>query len=93
MNRNVTWSSSDESVATVDENGLVTYIKPGYCTIVCKTEDGAFIATCNFIISIPVETIKLDYKDEIMSIGTDIKNHSRSSPDNGYEQDCKLGII
>lgn len=36
MNRNVTWSSSDESVATVDENGLVTYIKPGYCTIVCK---------------------------------------------------------
>ncbi|MFQ7394461.1 MAG: Ig-like domain-containing protein [Lachnospira eligens] len=22
MNRNVTWSSSDESVATVDENGL-----------------------------------------------------------------------
>ena len=28
VNRNVTWSSSDESVATVDENGLVTYIKP-----------------------------------------------------------------
>ena len=56
VNRNVTWSSSDESVATVDENGLVTYIKPGYCTIVCKTEDGAFIATCNFIISIPVPT-------------------------------------
>ncbi len=26
VNRNVTWSSSDESVATVDENGLVTYI-------------------------------------------------------------------
>ena len=73
VNRNVTWSSSDESVATVDENGLVTYIKPGYCTIVCKTEDGAFIATCNFIISIPVETIKLDYKDEIMSIGQTLR--------------------
>ena len=69
VNRNVTWTSSDPSVATVDENGLVKYVKPGYCTIVCKTTDGAYIATCNFIISIPVETIKLDYTDEIMSIG------------------------
>ncbi len=69
VNRNVTWSSSDTSVCTVDENGLVTYKKPGYATIVCKTEDGAFIATCNFIISIPVTNIKLDYTDEIMSIG------------------------
>lgn len=34
-----------------------------------KQEDGAFLATCNFIISIPVETIKLDYTDEIMSKG------------------------
>ena len=69
VNRNVTWTSSDPSVATVDENGLVKYVKPGYCTIVCKTTDNAYIATCNFIISIPVETIKLDYTDEIMSIG------------------------
>ena len=69
VNRNVTWSSSNESVCKVDGNGLVTYVAPGYCTIVCKTEDGAFLATCNFIISIPVETIKLDYTDEIMSKG------------------------
>ncbi|MDO5382409.1 MAG: Ig-like domain-containing protein [Eubacteriales bacterium] len=69
VNRNVIWSSSNESVCTVDSNGLVKFIKPGYCTIVCKTQDGAFIATCNFIISIPVESIKLDYTDEIMSIG------------------------
>lgn len=69
VNRNVTWTSSDTSVATVDDNGLVKFVKPGYCTIVCKTTDGAFIATCNFIINIPVETIKLDYTDEIMSIG------------------------
>lgn len=69
VNRNVTWSSSDESICKVDENGLVTFVEPGFCTIVCKTEDGAFLATCNFVISIPVETIKLDYTDEIMSKG------------------------
>lgn len=73
VNRNVTWSSSNEAVCKVDENGLVKYVAPGYCTIVCKTEDGAFIATCNFIISIPVETIKLDYTDEIMSKGQTLR--------------------
>lgn len=73
VNRNVTWSSSNESVCTVDENGLVKFKAPGYCTIICKTEDGAFIATCNFIISIPVETVKLDYTDEIMSIGQTLR--------------------
>ncbi len=69
VNRNVTWTSSDPTVCTVDENGLVTFIKPGYATIICQTEDGGFIAACNFLISIPVEQIKLDYTDEIMSIG------------------------
>ena len=53
VDRAVTWTSSDPSVATVDENGLVSFVNPGYATIVCKTEDGAFIATCNFIIIIP----------------------------------------
>ena len=69
VNRNVTWSSSDESVCTVSETGLVTFVKPGYATVICKTEEGGFIATCNFFISIPVESIKLDYTDEIMSVG------------------------
>lgn len=69
VNRNVTWQSSDPTVCTVDENGLVTFIKPGYATIICQTEDGGFIAACNFLISIPVTEIKLDYTDEIMSIG------------------------
>ncbi|MGN0318899.1 MAG: Ig-like domain-containing protein [Lachnospira sp.] len=73
VNRNVIWSSSDESVCKVDDNGLVTFVKPGFATIICKTEDGAFIATCNFVISIPVETIKLDYTDEIMSIGSTLR--------------------
>lgn len=44
-NKDVTWSSSDETVATV-ENGLVTTLQPGTATITVKTVDGGFTATC-----------------------------------------------
>ncbi|MBQ5436324.1 MAG: Ig-like domain-containing protein, partial [Firmicutes bacterium] len=45
-NKNVTWSSSDEEVATVDENGKVTAVAAGTAEITVKTEDGEFTAVC-----------------------------------------------
>ena len=36
----VTWTSSDPTVATVDENGLVTAVAPGTATITATTTDG-----------------------------------------------------
>lgn len=40
-NKNVTWTSSNTSVATVDANGNVTAIAPGKATITCKAKDGS----------------------------------------------------
>lgn len=37
----LTWTSTDESVATVDENGLITAVTPGSVVIVGKSESGA----------------------------------------------------
>ena len=45
-NKNLTWASSDESVATVDELGNVTSVKNGTTTITVTTEDGGFTASC-----------------------------------------------
>ena len=45
-NKNVTWTSSDESVATVDENGVVTTHAIGIATITAAAEEGGYQATC-----------------------------------------------
>ncbi len=45
-NKNVTWTSNNSSIATVDESGLVTGVAPGNTTIVVETEDGGFIDEC-----------------------------------------------
>ncbi|HZK24461.1 MAG TPA: Ig-like domain-containing protein [Oscillospiraceae bacterium] len=44
--QSITWSSSSTSVATVDNNGLVTAHVPGSTTITVETLDGGFTATC-----------------------------------------------
>ncbi|MBR6953927.1 MAG: Ig-like domain-containing protein [Clostridia bacterium] len=37
----VTWSSSDESVVIVNQNGLITAIQPGKASISCTSNDGS----------------------------------------------------
>ncbi|ERK30185.1 Ig-like domain-containing protein [Clostridium intestinale] len=45
--KNIIWSSNDEGIATVDENGKVTAKKAGNVTITAKTTDGSNLtATC-----------------------------------------------
>ena len=46
--KSVRWSSSDEKIASVDENGLVTALKKGNATITVKAQDGSGVSsTCS----------------------------------------------
>jgi uncharacterized protein YjdB len=45
-NKNVIWTSSDNSIASVDTNGVVTGVKVGTAVITATTVDGGLTATC-----------------------------------------------
>ena len=54
-NKSVEWSSSDVSIATVDENGKVTAIKEGKAKIRVKTMDGSELsAYCDVFVPSPL---------------------------------------
>jgi len=56
-NKEVSWTSNNESVATVDSNGNVKGLKEGSATITVTTKDGSKTATCKVTVSKPVSTI------------------------------------
>lgn len=53
-NKNVTWTSSANSVATVDADGTVHAVANGTATITVTTEDGSFTDNCEVTVVDPV---------------------------------------
>ena len=49
--KGIEWKSSDESVATVSQTGLVTALKEGSSAITVITNDGGFKATCDVTVN------------------------------------------
>ncbi len=66
-NKTIIWESSDESIATVDENGNVTAISAGNVTITATIEDGGYTAECAITVFISVESIEIS--DATLEIG------------------------
>ena len=60
-NKNITWKSSDETIAKV-QNGIVTGIKEGKAIITAITEDGNYKATCEITVKKPIQIENVDVK-------------------------------
>lgn len=52
-NKNVTWSTSANAVATVDPDGTVHAVSAGNATVTVTTADGGYTATCSVTVSAP----------------------------------------
>jgi len=65
----VTWSSSDEAVATVATDGTVTAVDFGTATITVKTTDGNFTDTCTVTVPVPVSGVSLDQSSLSFTVG------------------------
>ncbi len=64
VNKNLSFSSSDSAIASVDSNGLVTAKKEGSVTITVTTEEGGFKEKCIVVVKkIAVAGISLNYKE------------------------------
>ena len=58
-NKNVTWSSSNNAVATVNSSGRVTAFGGGTATITVRTSDGGFTDTCTVTVNVSVTGVRL----------------------------------
>ena len=77
------WLSSDEKVATVDENGVVTPVGEGEATITVVTVDGNFSDTCAVTVNAadPSQAVTFsgildDYMVALTEIGTGLQGNT-----------------
>jgi len=74
-NKDLTWNISDEELATIDQNGLVTAIKNGTITVTAAAQDtsgisGSMTITISGQITL-IESIVLSTESNITTISTD----------------------
>lgn len=82
----VTWTSSDDAVATVDTTGLVTAVKAGSATITAATTNG-LTATCSVTVEIPVATsITLSPTEVVINEGDTAQIVATVLPNNAVDK-------
>ena len=85
-NKSLAWTSSDENVATVDANGLVTAVKEGTATITAKANDGSNVSVkCTIKVKAPVvlvEGITLNATEQTLTVGETFALTASVTPEN-----------
>ena len=63
------WNSTNEKVAGVDENGLVTAVSPGKCIINCRS-GGNLISKCQVYVRLPAQSVGIRAEKDSLYIGS-----------------------
>ncbi len=92
--KSVTWTSSKKTVASVDENGLVTAKKPGEAVITATTTDGSFTATCTVTVNpIPVTGVTLNKTSASLKVGEELYLSAKVQPENASNTAVSFEVI
>lgn len=70
-NTNITWTSDSETVAKVDDSGLVTAVGYGTATITAKTVDGGYTKTCVVYVPEKIAVTGIEISAETLEIYKD----------------------
>lgn len=63
-NKDIIWASQNTKLATIDQNGLITFKKAGTLTVSAQSKDNpSLIAYCTLTIEQSVTSVELDYHD------------------------------
>ena len=80
-NSQVTWTSNDESIATVTSDGYVTAVKSGTAIITATNVNGEK-ATYELLVGVPAESLKINKSELSLNIGEEYQLEAIISPEN-----------
>lgn len=103
-NQNKTWNSSNNNVATVDQNGLVTVVGLGTANITVTSVDGSKSATCQITCYVPVDGVSISPNPITVSPKTKtVYVNPNVTPSNAYNKNvtwysddetvCTVGVV
>ena len=82
--KTVSWSSSDESIVSVDQNGQLLAVNAGAAIVTAKS--GTKSATCSVTVTIPVESISLNLTEKTIKINETVQLSAEIYPSEATNQ-------
>lgn len=81
------WTSSNPSVVTVDNSGVLTAHSDGEAVITIASQDRSLVRTCKVSVShVKLTMLQLDYEDYNMQEGGELTLSVTKQPENAYFQ-------
>lgn len=81
--KRVTWTSSNENVAVVTNNGVISAISTGTAIVTAMTTDGSnLLATCTVKVTNPVASVSLNEQEVSLYLGKNMTLVARCLPEN-----------
>lgn len=86
------WQTGDDSIATVDENGILTGVKGGNTIVTVTSADGKFTASCPVTVSQPLQGIALTNLDLLINRTDNAEIEYTLTPADTTETDITFAV-